>query len=362
MKIEIGESLLLSWLRHIKECQLVQTNWKASPRWELKNKEILELLMQNSANIFKEKYGYDLYKGNSGIEQVVAQAEIDVLGTLFDESGSYIYAIDVAFHEAGLNYGTREETVTRIIKKCIRTAMCIYGYFGFSNGSIIFTSPKINPAVMSDITACLNDMNSVLRELNLEYVIRIIANDEFSEKILEPVLNALGDVADTSELFVRSLQMYNLFSGKKAKKTPNTRSNTLMRKETQELEKIEFNGIDGLEEMKIGVIVRTVLRKMLENGEVSKQEIELMQDKNYSKETFDIQYPLLLKVSETDGKSPARYYSAPLKIYGDIYFLCSEWYEVPTNNDRSFLLKWLSLHKDKKNQDHVEIEQVYLDV
>lgn len=28
MKIEIGESLLLSWLKHIKECQLVQTNWK----------------------------------------------------------------------------------------------------------------------------------------------------------------------------------------------------------------------------------------------------------------------------------------------------------------------------------------------
>lgn len=36
MKIEIGESLLLSWLKHIKECQLVQTNWKASYKWELK--------------------------------------------------------------------------------------------------------------------------------------------------------------------------------------------------------------------------------------------------------------------------------------------------------------------------------------
>lgn len=70
-----------------------------------------------------------------------------------------------------------------------------------------------------------------------------------------------------------------------------------------------------------------------------------MLTKEYSKETFDIQYPLLLKVSQTDGKSPARYYSSPLKIYGEDYFLCSEWFEVPANNDRPYLMKWLDLHK-----------------
>jgi hypothetical protein len=52
MKIEIGESLLLSWPRHIKECQLVQTNWKPSSKWELKHKEVLERLI---SNIIKEE-------------------------------------------------------------------------------------------------------------------------------------------------------------------------------------------------------------------------------------------------------------------------------------------------------------------
>jgi len=32
MKIEMGESLLYSWLRHVKECQIAQTNWKVSPK------------------------------------------------------------------------------------------------------------------------------------------------------------------------------------------------------------------------------------------------------------------------------------------------------------------------------------------
>lgn len=27
MKIEMGESLFYSWLRHVKECQIVQTSW-----------------------------------------------------------------------------------------------------------------------------------------------------------------------------------------------------------------------------------------------------------------------------------------------------------------------------------------------
>jgi len=343
LKIEIGESLLLSWLRHVKECQLVQTNWKPSAKWELKNKELLEKLMQDSSNLFKEKYGYDLYKGNSGISQILTQAEIDVIGISFDDD--HIYAIDVAFHEAGLNYGSKDETVTRVIKKCIRTAMCIYGYYGSSNGTIIFTSPKINPAVINSIEACTDDIDSVMRNLGLNYKVRIIANEDFREKVLEPVLNVLGDVADTSELFMRSLQMYNLFAEKKSKTVEGRQKSTVTRRISPELEEIEYNGISGLEEMKIGVIVRTVLRKMLESGEVSKQEIEQMQTKEYSKETFDIQFPLLVKVRETDERSPARYYSLPLKIYDENYFLCSEWYEVPANNDRPYLMKWLVSHK-----------------
>lgn len=104
--------------------------------------------------------------------------------------------------------------------------------------------------------------------------------------------------------------------------------------------------MDSLEEMKIGVVVRTVLRKMLEDGMASPAEVAQMQTKQYSKETFDIQYPLLVPVSGSNGKSPARYYSSPISVHGKQYFLCSEWFEVPANNDRPYLLKWLALHTD----------------
>jgi len=343
MKIEMGESLILSWLRHVKECQIVQTSWKASSKWELKNKETLIGLLNNSGAFFKDKYGYDLYKGSSGLEQILAQAEIDVLGLSFNEEDTPIYAVDVAFHEAGLNYGNKDETVSRVLKKFLRAAMCIYGYFGYAKGSIVFASPKINPASAMPILESINDIGSVFSEFGLEYSTRVIANDEFSESILQPVLNTMGDVADTSELFMRSLQMYNLFAEKKQK--TNTGATTVRPKISGRLEKIDSADIEGLKEMKIGVIVRTVLRKILEDGGISADEIERMQTKEYSKKTFDIQYPLLLRKDSVQGGSPSRYYSTPVTINGVQYYMCSEWFEVEANNDRPYLMNWLAIHQ-----------------
>ena len=53
-----------------------------------------------------------------------------------------------------------------------------------------------------------------------------------------------------------------------------------------------------------------------------------------------------------DSRSPGRfipfdevrYYADPLTIYGESYFLCSQWFEVSANNDRPYLLKWLEEH------------------
>lgn len=328
MKIEAAESLFLSWLRHVKECQLVQTNWKPSPQWERKNEDVLEKIMQKSSATFQS---YDLYKGNKGIEQLLKQAEIDVLGFAFDESEGKIYAIDVAFHEAGLNYGSKEETVARVIKKCLRTAMCILGYFSCADAEIIFASPKINPAVEKEITAVINDMNTILREVNLNYKIRIIANDDFKEHIFSPLLMVLNNVADTSELFMRSLQLYMLIGG--------TQNTTPLPKPIIKLPTTIAD--DPFSEMKIGVIARTVFRNILESGKVPENEIERMQDKDYSKKTFGIQYPVLRKTNNLNSKKPENYYKKPVNISEKYYFICSEWYEISANNDRPYLIKWL---------------------
>lgn len=61
MKIEMGESLFYSWLRHVKECQIVQTNWKVSSQWQLSDAEALEHLMAQVDKHYSEKYGYAIF-------------------------------------------------------------------------------------------------------------------------------------------------------------------------------------------------------------------------------------------------------------------------------------------------------------
>ena len=346
MKIETLQTLLLSWLRSVKRCQLVQTNWKSSSKLELKHKEVLEQMIQNCSNVLKSKYGYNLHNGNSSKEQLFVQSERDLIGVSYDGSSQkHIYAIDAAFNEMELSYGTKEETVFRVIKKCIRTAICMYGYFDFDNGTIIFISPKINYSVLDGINACINDIVFILKALGLNYKIQIIANEDFTAKVLEPVINLFDDTQDTPQSFMENLQIYNKSADKKLKTVSKAKKNWDQLNTSFVFDALEYNGKVGLEEMKIGFIVRTVLRKMLENGEVPKQEIDLLQLKQYSKETFHIQYSLLQKSSLTKGIRPMKYYSSPVKIYGEDYFMCSEWYEVIANNDRPYLLKWLVLHK-----------------
>lgn len=218
MKVEVGESLIMSWLRHICKCQMVQTNWSPSSSWTLQNREQLLHIMETASAHFQEKLQVNLFKRTSGLDQTLKQAEIDVLGISLENDTESIYAVDVAFHEQGLRYGnTKLECVQIVVKKCIRMAMCIYGYFNRSDGHIIFASPKINPAEEKLLMECVPEMETVLRACGLNYQIEILCNESFQNRILEPVLQNLEHVADTSELFARSIQLYRLVSKNKKK-------------------------------------------------------------------------------------------------------------------------------------------------
>ncbi len=342
MKIEIGESLILSYLKHIKKCQVVQMNWKISPEWSFENEYLISKIMDISNELFSSKYGYDIFKKNS-LKQFIAQSEIDAIGISFKGSGVNICAVDIAFHEYGLNYGSREETVTRIVKKCVRTAMVILGSFNVNFGEIIFASPKINNAVYNDVVETINDINMLFQKIGLKFKVKVVANYDFNNEILAPVTGVASNVADTSELFLRSVQLLSLFD--KKEKVQKSIVNTVNNKKdnTTQLTN-EFD--DEYKNLKVAEIARKVLVPILESGKISPEVITLMQEKEYSKKHFDLQYPLLTKVSLHNTK-PLRYLAKPIvKIYGEEYYLCSEWFEKEgANNDRPFLLKWIYNNK-----------------
>ena len=326
MKVEIGESLVYSWLRHIKECEIVQMNWKASPNWEMKERDTLIELMDNSKTIFESLYGLNIFKGNASIDQLIRQAEIDVLGIKLSENEPQIYAVDIAFHENGLNYGSTQETTARVVKKIIRSAICIKGYLGKNSGTIVFASPKISETLKTELDSSRNEIIKIFRDLGFEFKIEYFFNRDF-ENIIHPVINCIGEVADTTELFVRSIQLNNMFNN-----TPSINKRLAINENT---------ATDNFHGMKIGVIARTVLRQFLESGNIHKHELLLLQEAAYSKQFFHLQFPLLKKIETQKSKKIPRYYANPLQINEEYYLLCSEWYETINNNDREYLIKWI---------------------
>lgn len=331
MKIEMGESLFYSWLRHVKECQIVQTNWKASPSWQLNSQDEIERFWRISDSYIQSQYGYEIFKNNS-LSQLLLQAEVDVLGISVSPASLDFYAIDVAFHESGLNYGDRAETVSRVLKKLIRTALGLIGYFGTTKGELIFASPKINNAILVDLAPCIKDLNRMFQEHDYQFNARIIANDDFNTLILKPILIASDGVSDTSELFLRSYQLTNMFKTGKTEVPKRQRAQA-----------IDAYPDDLLSELKVGRIVQTLLRSILESNKLDIDEINQLRQKNYSKSQFGIDFPLLVLADEPYDS--ARYYSKPIYIRDVEYRLCSQWFETTNNNDRPLLLAWLAKHE-----------------
>ena len=208
MKIEIGESLALSYLKHVKNCVVYQTNWKASNRWSITNEEKLKVIFEA---VRKSEEFRDISK-KSEFDQFLKQAEIDALG--IDQAGK-VYAIDIAFHEQGLRYGsTDEETAARVTKKLFRSYLAMRGYFPEKNCDIIFASPRVSGGKDESIKKCIKELTSLLKEEfkkgDIEYQFQYIANDQFKVEILDKTLASSKENADTGELFLRSYKLLNM--------------------------------------------------------------------------------------------------------------------------------------------------------
>ena len=143
MKIEIAESLIYSHLKHNEGCRIVQTNWMTSGKWIVTEteKERAKVLFDK---ISRSEFFKDTFK-NSSFDQLIKQAEIDVLG--INTTENTIYGIDIAFHSAGLNYGSKYETAQIVLKKIFRTVFIMQTFFHENDKfHSYFITPKVNPA------------------------------------------------------------------------------------------------------------------------------------------------------------------------------------------------------------------------
>jgi hypothetical protein len=203
MKIDVGESLLGSYLRHVRKCFIVQPNWKPSGNWRPVPDHYDQVLGEYD-RIQKHPAFTEIFK--TSFDLTIGQTEIDLLG--LDQEG-ILYAANVAFNENGISYGPKTDTRNRVIKNLLRAYLALSYYFPGNKLVLMFCSPKVSGPTEDIILNYFKILHSEFNSSMAEF--RYYSNNVFRDSILLETLDCSGDEFDTSELFLRSFKLISLF-------------------------------------------------------------------------------------------------------------------------------------------------------
>lgn len=345
MKIEVAESLCYSYLRHVKGCWLVQTNWKSSEHWE-KHKTDVQLEEMFRGMRSKFDLGGNVFKQTASLAQFMQQAEIDVVGI---DQDSGIHAMDVAFHENGLNYGGG--AANRVLKKMLRAYLLLAAYHPPETTlHIYFVSPKVHRAVQEP----LENIFAALREEYPAANWHLMINEGCHEEVVRQTVEKAGSVADTAELFVRASKLLNLSAPVRSESHTVPASQMTRGTAANPLERHSITSI------RLQDIVRDLMRTLFDECPTLLDEDELggLTDSQYCKSVLSLKIGnhALLREREygrqINGRS--RYWQ---DVYGGRFYVCSQWGKNNHLHNANSLLTFLSrLERSKPN--HPDIAEI----
>lgn len=235
MKIEMCEQMLQSWLLHIKQCQIVQTNWSISPLHNITTKDIEDgykfvVETQDSLNVILEKEYLDALQesidneeinDNSGknkkvtklniikknkASQFMRQCEIDVLGVKVEDGEvNRVFLMDSAFHKGGLGY---HDVVATVTKKLIRAIIVSRVIFGDKiDVTVGFASPECKPSPENAIIKVVNLLKTLVVSKYPNVSIELYFNDKFANEIYKPLMDNTDKLNNDNDLFMRALNL-----------------------------------------------------------------------------------------------------------------------------------------------------------
>jgi len=352
MKVEIGESLVYSYLRHEKNCLITQTDWRPSGNWEI-HQDIREHAQYEFDKINKHHAFSEIFK--TDLNQTIKQAEIDVLGI---DRNNNIYAYEVAFHENGLLYGGKIETRNRVFKKLLRSYLTLRCYFQDHKYTIAFCSPKVNPATEQHIKDYFEVLINDFRNDRVNFL--YCSNEVFNSEIIQKTLNKTIGQFDSNELFARSVKLLNIADKFNQKKIHSAQivSTTISskedsRKETEDIKPTEIDDIESVDLKDLNIplnknenetvqeYVKKIMRLLLNSNSLSDDVISKLKDKEYCKRTFSIGFPLIRDISEgyKDATGRGRYWSR--ETFGGRYYVCSQWWKDRHDEHLIKIRQWL---------------------
>ncbi|MCY4654860.1 MAG: hypothetical protein OXC95_17065 [Dehalococcoidia bacterium] len=327
---------------------MVQANWKASENWPKRDDVDMERIFTQ----MKERFDPDgsVFKGTRTCNQFLKQGEIDVVGVELDGS---VHAMEVAYHEAGLNY--TGGVANRVLKKLLRTMLILDAYHTESTQKhIYFVSPKVHRGVQVPLEDTIRQLRTAYPTIDWQ----LITNEEFGSQILSPTLEKAAAVADTSELFVRSAKLLELsgLTQKGSNSAP-----PIHIEETPKTPDILTKSGEG-QLGRIQPLVQALMNILLEEspGLLTQRDLRNLMDSGYCKRELDLKLGnhALLRRQE-DGREingHSRYWK---DIHGGQYYVCSQWWKSDHCHNAESLLRFIErlIDRRKRRPGVGELEQ-----
>lgn len=210
----------------------------------------------------------------------------------------------------------------------------------------VFSKDNFSSELLQAFTK--NSLKKINREEEQKKLTEKILSDNFQEKLAELIkqdfLNEYdGEIIDVvlSELIIEVKKKNNNVT--RTELSENTLPQPNIGDSNHNNSMNQANKPEN--ELRIGKYVRTTFKEIIRK--IDSIELENLQKSDYSKDTFDIQYPFLRKASNRDEARPNHYWRNQVTILGGSYFICQEWFEQDNNNDRPYYERWLSRMKEK---------------
>ncbi len=335
MKIEVGKSLISSWLMHAKSCQVVQTNWKPSiDTIEVHDEELLDEIINDIHNKFFVEMNYELFNTSKRARDIIQDKTINLLGLELDHAEvKKLYAIEAIFVEDGIKHGKSSDIIEDILRQMMAMTVASLGYFSCKNCEMVFASPIVSQTVSEKLDEICETLTGYFNgKWNMNFTFRVICNNAFKSRIVD-VIHALSEsIIDDSELYMRSIQIYNNFS-------KNSRINRrIYGKNWKKKQSKGTKHEAGYDEIKVSALVQTTFSEIAKVN-LPETELQKLTDHDYCQEVFKTRYPFLKKIDRSISMTKNRIEDEQIVYYGRVYAL----------NGKNYLLvnDW---HKDNKEK------------
>ncbi len=180
-RMELERSLVFSYLKHIKKCKIIQTNWLPCINgWNIHSRKGDELI-RLAKNYFRNKYRISIFEEIATLDDINKENVVDAFGISFNEDYTQkMYGVCSCIFKENTTLSKKY-----VLEKIFLTAIYFISCFNKIEGNIIFLCSSADLELIKNLAALYEDIKEVFSQVKCEFELNIYLNEQFNEEVIK---------------------------------------------------------------------------------------------------------------------------------------------------------------------------------